>query len=153
MAQTMTTPTVRPFGKLPDGQEVSLFTLEAPGGWKATITNYGAIVTSFCVPQKQGEPVDVVLGFESLDGYLSGHPYFGAICGRVGNRIANGLFSINKKSYKVAQNNGQNHLHGGVVGFDKQLWKATPRLSQKGPALDLELTSPTGDEGYPGTLR
>ena len=153
MAQTMTTPTVRPFGKLPDGQEVSLFTLEAPGGWKATITNYGAILTSFCVPQKQGEPVDVVLGFESLDGYLSGHPYFGAICGRVGNRIANGLFSINKKSYKVAQNNGQNHLHGGVVGFDKQLWKATPRLAQKGPALDLELTSPTGDEGYPGTLR
>ena len=68
MAQTMTTPTVRPFGKLPDGQEVSLFTLEAPGGWKATITNYGAILTSFCVPQKQGEPVDVVLGFESLDG-------------------------------------------------------------------------------------
>ena len=152
MAQSMTPPTVHPFGKLHDGREASLFTLKVPGGWQTTITNYGAIVTSLCVPQQQGEPVDVVLGFESLDGYLDGHPYFGAICGRVGNRIADGLFSIDDTPCKVAQNNGHNHLHGGVVGFDKQLWKATPRVSEKGPALDLELLSPHGDEGYPGTL-
>ena len=108
MTQTMTTPTVRPFGKLHDGRDVSLFTLKVPGGWQTTITNYGAIVTSLCVPQQYGEPVDVVLGFETLDGYLETHPYFGAICGRVGNRIANGLFSIDGKPYKVVQNNGQN---------------------------------------------
>ena len=131
MNQTITAPTVRPFGKLRDGRDVSLFTLKVPGGWQTTIKNYGAIVTSLCVPQEHGEPVDIVLGFESLDGYLDGHPYFGAICGRVGNRIANGLFSMDDTSYKVAQNNGHNHLHGGVVGFDKQLWKATPRVSEK----------------------
>ena len=148
----LTLPTAAPFGKLQDGQEAMLYTLTVPGGWQATITNYGGIVTSLLVPQRNGEPVDVVLGFDSLDGYLAGHPYFGAICGRVGNRIAGGRFSLDGRTATLATNNGDNHLHGGLVGFDKKLWKATPQLTDKGPALLLELTSPDGEEGYPGNL-
>ena len=152
---TAATPTVRPFGTLPDGRQAHLYTLEAPGGWKATITDYGAILTSFLVPPKEGAggaPVDVVLGFDSLEGYLAGHPYFGAICGRCSNRIAGGKFDLDGTSYTLATNNGPNHLHGGLKGFDKQLWKATPRAAAKGPAVDFELVSPDGDEGYPGRL-
>jgi aldose 1-epimerase len=149
-------PTSRPFGTLPDGREASLYTLAVPGGWQATITDYGAILTSFLVPppadEPGGEPVDVVLGFDSLDGYLAGHPYFGAICGRCSNRIAAGRFELAGESYQLATNNGANHLHGGVVGFDKQLWKATPRATERGPAVEFELVSPAGDEGYPGRL-
>ena len=149
-------PTVRPFGKLPDGREASLFTLAVPGGWRATITDYGAILTSFIVPPADddpaGEPVDVVLGFDSLEGYLKGHPYFGAICGRCSNRIAAGRFELAGKTHTLATNNGANHLHGGVEGFDKKLWKATPRATPKGPAVEFELVSPDGEEGYPGRL-
>ena len=152
MTHPLTAPTARPFGRLPDGREATLYTLTVPGGWQTTITNYGGIVTSLLVPQADGEPVDVVLGFDSLNGYLAGHPYFGAICGRVGNRIAGGEFTLNGKTHELAKNNGPNHLHGGLVGFDKQLWKASPRLSEKGPALELELVSPDGEEGYPGKL-
>ena len=145
-------PVATPFGRLADGREATLYTLSVPGGWQATITDYGGIVTSLLVPQANGEPVDVVLGFDSLDGYLAGHPYFGAICGRVGNRIAGGRFSLEGRTATLATNNGDNHLHGGLVGFDKKLWQATPKLSDKGPALLLELTSPDGEEGYPGNL-
>jgi len=145
-------PTATPFGRLADGREATLYTLSVPGGWQATITDYGGIVTSLLVPQAKGEPVDVVLGFDSLEGYLAGHPYFGAICGRVGNRIAGGRFSLEGRTATLATNNGDNHLHGGLVGFDKKLWQATPKLSDKGPALLLELTSPDGEEGYPGEL-
>ncbi len=145
-------PVATPFGRLADGREATLYTLSVPGGWQATITDYGGIVTSLLVPQANGEPVDVVLGFDSLDDYLAGHPYFGAICGRVGNRIAGGRFSLEGRTATLATNNGDNHLHGGLVGFDKKLWQATPKLSDKGPALLLELTSPDGEEGYPGEL-
>jgi aldose 1-epimerase len=148
-------PSTRPFGKLPDGRDAHLYTLEVPGGWKATITDYGAILTSFLVPPREGvkgEPVDVVLGFDSLDGYLKGHPYFGAICGRCSNRIAAGRFELAGKDYTLATNNGANHLHGGVKGFDKQLWKGTPRVTARGPAVEFEVVSPDGDEGYPGTV-
>lgn len=147
-------PSVRSFGTLPDGREAHLYTLEAPGGWRATITDYGAILTSLHVPVR-GEPgktVDVVLGFDSLAGYLEGHPYFGAICGRVANRIAGGRFTLDGKDYQLATNNGAHHLHGGNVGFDKLLWKATPRVDATGPAVDFEVVSPAGDEGYPGAL-
>jgi aldose 1-epimerase len=147
-------PSVRSFGTLPDGRETRLYTLEVPGGWRATITDYGAILTSLHVPVR-GEPgktVDVVLGFDSLAGYLEGHPYFGAICGRVANRIAGGRFTLDGKDYQLATNNGVHHLHGGNVGFDKLLWKATPRVDATGPAVDFEVVSPAGDEGYPGTL-
>ena len=112
-------PSVRVFGTLPDGREARLFTLEVPGGWRATITDYGAIVTGFHVPigdAADGRTVDVALGFDSLDGYLGGHPYFGAICGRVANRIAGGRFVLDGREYDLARNNGANHLHGGVAG-------------------------------------
>ena len=147
-------PTVKTFGTLPDGREAHLYTLEVPGGWKATITDYGAILTSFLVPSREagGPPVDVALGFDSLEGYLKGHPYFGATCGRCSNRIAGGSFALDGKTYTLATNNGQHHLHGGLVGFDKKLWKATPRLTDKGPAVTFEVESPAGDEGYPGRL-
>ncbi|MEX0669297.1 MAG: aldose epimerase family protein [Pirellulales bacterium] len=154
-AASFTIPTVQPFGTLPDGREAHLFTLEVPGGWKATVTDYGAILTSFHVPPKDaaaGMPVDVVLGFDSLAGYLKGHPYFGATCGRCSNRIAAGTFELDGKTYKLATNNGPNHLHGGVVGFDKKLWKGTPRVTQRGPCVTFEMVSPDGDEGYPGRL-
>jgi len=148
----MHAPTVRPFGKLPDGREAHLYVLETPGGWRATITDYGAILTSMTVPLGADGPVDVVLGFDSLEGYLAGHPYFGATCGRCGNRIAGGHFTLNGKQYQLATNNGEHHLHGGEVGFDKKLWKAEPKLTEAGPAVTLRLVSPDGDEGYPGEL-
>jgi len=148
-------PTGKPFGTLSDGREVHLYTLEVPGGWQATITDYGAILTSFIVPPKVGteaKAVDVVLGFGTLDGYLRDQPYFGATCGRCSNRIAGGRFELGGKTYTLATNNAPNHLHGGVAGFDKKLWKATPRASDRGPAVEFELVSPDGDEGYPGRL-
>ena len=154
MPTALPPPTARPFGSLPDGRAVSLYTLEVPGGWRAEITDYGAILTSFQVPPAAGadaRPVDVVLGCDSLAGYLAGHPYFGATCGRVSNRIAGGAFELDGRRYALATNNGDNHLHGGVAGFDKKLWKATPRGSDRGPA-EFEVVSPAGDEGYPGAV-
>ncbi|MFM7107284.1 MAG: aldose epimerase family protein [Planctomycetaceae bacterium] len=152
MPPSFAPPAVKPFGKLPDGREAKLYVLEVPGGWRAEITDYGAIVTRMLVPAADGPPVDVVLGFDDLAGYLAGSPYFGAICGRVSNRIAGGTFDLDGKTHTLAKNNGANHLHGGVVGFDKKLWKAAPRVSERGPAVDFELVSPAGDEGYPGRL-
>lgn len=147
-------PVGRPFGVLPDGRTATLYTLEVPGGWRATVTDFGAILTSFLVPpaadDPSGKPVDVVLGFDSLDGYVAVHPYFGAICGRCANRIARGTFELGGQTYRLATNNGANHLHGGLEGFDKKLWKATPRATARGPAIELELVSPDGEEGYPG---
>ena len=144
-----------PFGTLPDGRAVSLYTLRVPGGWQATITDYGAILTSFLVPSRTpgSDPVDVVLGFDSVDGYVKGHPYFGATVGRVGNRIAAGKFTLDGKEYRLATNNGPNHLHGGTVGFDKILWKATPEPADpRGPSVVFTMVSADGDEGYPGRL-
>ena len=152
MQPALAAPTMKPFGTLPDGREARLYVLEVPGGWRAEITDYGAILTRMLVPTPAGPPVDVVLGFDDLAGYIAGHPYFGAICGRVSNRIAGGTFELDGKTHTLAKNNGANHLHGGVVGFDKKLWKGTPRLSERGPAVTFEMVSPDGDEGYPGRL-
>jgi len=155
VAQDPAMPTVTSFGGLPDGREARLFTLEVPGGWRATLTDYGATLTSFLVPPKpgtDGEPTDVVLGFDTLDGYLKGRAYFGAICGRCSNRIAGGRFALDGTTYPLATNDGPNHLHGGVAGFDKRLWKGTPRATARGPAVEFELVSSDGDEGYPGRL-
>ena len=152
MHDSLRPPAARIFGSLPDGAAVSLYALEVPGGWRAEVTDFGAILTSFHVPVGKNAPADVVLGFDSLDGYLGTHPYFGATCGRVANRIAGGSFELEGRRFTLATNNGANHLHGGIVGFDKKLWKATPRLSDRGPAVDFEVISPAGDEGYPGTL-
>lgn len=155
MNATTRMPAVQTFGRLADGREAHRYTLEVPGGWRATLTDYGATLTSFLVPPREGaagKAVDVVLGFDTLEGYLQGHPYFGAICGRFSNRIAAGRFELDGKAYALATNNGPNHLHGGDRGFDKQLWKGTPRATDRGPAVEFELVSPDGDEGYPGRL-
>jgi len=152
MPEPIRPPVARPFGSLPDGRAVSRFTLEVPGGWRAEIIDYGAILTSFHVPVGKGAPVDVVLGFDTLDGYLGAHPYFGATCGRVSTRIAGGTFELDGSRHTLSRNDGANHLHGGVAGFDKKLWKATPRLGERGPAVDFEVVSRAGDEGYPGAV-
>jgi aldose 1-epimerase len=137
------------FGKMPEGVAADLFTLTNANGLMAKITNYGATVTELHVPDKQGTPGDVVLGFDNLEQYLKGHPYFGSTVGRVGNRIAKARFTLEDKTYTLAVNNGPNHLHGGLKAFDKVLWKAEP---QKDAAVKFTYTSPDGEEGYPGKL-
>jgi aldose 1-epimerase len=109
-------------------------------------------VTDLQVPDKNGKLGDVVLGFDTLEEYLKGHPYFGAITGRIANRIANGKFTLDGKTYSLAINNGPNHLHGGLKGFDKVVWSATHPKSNDRAFLQLEYTSPDGEENYPGTL-
>lgn len=141
-----------PFGKLPDGQAIEQYTLTNRHGIVAKIITYGGIVTELHVPDRNGTSADVALGFNNVDQYLAGHPYFGALVGRVANRIAKGKFSLDGKEYALAVNNGPNSLHGGLKGFDKQVWKARPVSSPDGPSLELTTTSPDGEEGYPGTL-
>jgi len=141
------------FGKMPDGRTVHLYTLTNRNGLVAKITNYGAILTEMHVPDRSGKLGDVTLGFSDLNGYLKGHPYFGATVGRVGNRIAKGTFVLGGKTYKLATNNGPNHLHGGTAGFDKKVWQAAPVTSALGPAVRFTYTSRDGEEGYPGTLK
>ncbi|WP_083937787.1 aldose epimerase family protein [Hymenobacter aerophilus] len=145
-----------PFGKAPDGREVRLFTLQNARGMQADITNYGGIITSLLVPDRAGQPGDVVLGFDKLEDYLRRppheSPYFGALVGRYGNRIARSWFTLDGKQYQLATNDGPNHLHGGQRGFDKVVWQATPGTSAAGQTLTLHYTSPNGEEGYPGTL-
>ena len=119
---------------------------------RSPITTYGAIIVSINVPDKSGTVGDVVLGFDSLDGYLGTHPFFGAIVGRYGNRIGGAQFTLDGKTYTLAKNNGANTLHGGVKGFDKYVWKAREVPSKDGLAIELTHVSPDGDEGFPGTL-
>ena len=142
----------QPFGKTADGTPVDLYTLTNSKGVRVAITNYGGIVVSLFTPDRNGNPGDIVLGFERLEDYLKGHPYFGAIIGRYGNRIAKGRFTLDGVEYKLAQNNGENHLHGGLVGFDKKVWKARDFVDAEGQHLELRYTSPDGEEGYPGNL-
>jgi aldose 1-epimerase len=137
------------FGKLPDGTAVDLYTLTNANGLVAKVTTYGAIITELHVPDRQGELGDIVLGFDNLEQYLKGHPYFGATVGRFANRIANARFTLDGKTYTLAAKNGPNHLHGGLKGFDKVLWHAEP---QAGAVVKFTYTSPDGEEGYPGTL-
>lgn len=141
-----------PFGAAPDGTPVQIFTLRNRQGMEARIMTYGGILVSLKTPDRAGKFCDVVLGFDKLDGYLAGSPYFGALIGRCGNRIAKGRFTLNGKNYTLAVNNGPNHLHGGLKGFDKAVWKPTPRLTPEGPSLQLDYLSRDGEEGYPGNL-
>ena len=143
--------TSAPFGKV-DETPVELFTLTNKHGLVATITNYGAIVTELHVPDRAGTLADVVLGFERLDGYMKGSPYFGAIVGRVANRIMNAAFELEGRSYALAANDKPHHLHGGRKGWDKVVWTATPADTAQGPALELTYVSQDGEEGYPGTV-
>src|SRR5436853_5225990 len=141
------------FGKTPDGQGVDIYTLTNSHGVEAKIMNYGGIVTSLKVPDRNGRLDDAVLGFDNLDAYLKGHPYFGAIIGRYGNRIAKGRFKLNGVEYKLAVNNGENHLHGGIKGFDKVVWTGREMKTKAGPAVVLTYLSKDSEEGYPGNLR
>ena len=138
-----------PFGKMPDGTEIEAFTLKNTSGIEVRVITYGGIITSLRVPDRAGALADVVLGFDTLDGYLKGHPFFGAIVGRYGNRIAKGRFTIDNVPYTLATNNGPNHLHGGERGFDKQVWKAEVLTEN---SIRLSRVSADGEEGYPGTL-
>jgi aldose 1-epimerase len=140
------------FGKTADGQAVDLYTLTNANGVTAKIMTYGGIITELHVPDRDGKFEDVVLGFDNLKQYLAGHPFFGAIAGRVANRIAKGKFTLDGKEYSLFINNGPNSLHGGKVGFDKKVWKAEPTEKADGVALKMTYTSPDGEEGYPGTL-
>jgi len=139
------------FGKA-DGQDVDLYTLTNAHGLEAKITNYGGIVVALKVPDRQGKLGDIVLGYDRLEDYLKSTSYFGALIGRYGNRIAKGRFTLNGMGYKLATNNGENHLHGGVKGFDKVVWNAVSLLTKDGPALILTYLSRDGEEGYPGNL-
>lgn len=143
-----------PFGRTADGKAVEIFTLTNRNGLEIKAITYGGIITSIRVPDRAGALGDVALGFDTLDGYLKGHPYFGAIVGRYGNRIAGGKFAIDGRTFTLATNNGPNHLHGGKVGFDKAVWSAEAAPASAGGAgIVLSHTSRDGDEGYPGTLR
>ena len=145
------TVTKAPFGTA-DGQSVDLYTLRNVHGLEAKITNYGGILVSLKVPDRNGKFDDVVLGFNDLDTYLKGDPYFGALIGRYGNRIAKGRFTLNGVEYKLAVNNGDNTLHGGLKGFDKVVWTGKEMKTKAGPAVALTYLSKDGEEGYPGNL-
>jgi len=141
-----------PFGVMPDGSPVELFTFRNAGGTEVAATNYGGIIVSLLVRDRTGVPGDVVLGFDSLDEYLDHSPYFGAIVGRYANRIRGGRFTLDGAAVQLATNNGPNHLHGGIRGFDKVVWQAQPLATPEGSGIALFHVSPAGDEGYPGRL-
>jgi aldose 1-epimerase len=140
------------FGKTPDGA-VDLYTIRNANGLELRVTNYGGIIVSLRVPDKNGSLADVVLGYDNLDGYLKNPAYFGAIVGRYANRIANGTFTLDGVEYHLAKNNGPNSLHGGLKGFDKVIWQAEPFTNEQGSGLFLRYTSKDGEEGYPGNLK
>jgi aldose 1-epimerase len=143
----------RSFGKTPDGTEVDLYVLTNSNGMTAKIMTYGATLTELQVPDRDGKFADVVLGFDNLEGYLAGHPFFGSTVGRCANRIAKGRFTLDGKEYKLATNNGPNHLHGGTKGFDKVVWKAAVQRTEPGAlAVKFDYLSKDGEEGYPGNL-
>jgi len=135
-----------------DGKDVELYTLKNANGLVLKVTTYGAIITELHVPDKSGKLADVVLGFEKLDAYVKGSPYFGATVGRVANRIRDAKFKLDGKDYKLAANNAPHHLHGGNKGWDKVVWTAELRESADGPAIALTYVSRDGEEGYPGTV-
>ena len=141
-----------PFGKTEDGRAVDLYTLTNKKGMEVTITNFGGIIVSLKAPDRNGKFDDVVLGYDSIDGYLTNKAFFGALIGRYGNRIAHGQFKLDGKTYNLPKNDGDNTLHGGTTGFNKRLWTAKDVSGSKGQALELTYTSKDGEEGFPGNL-
>jgi aldose 1-epimerase len=140
------------FGQLPGGKQVDLYILINEKGLMAEVMTYGATLTSLAVPDRNGNTTDITLGYDSLKGYVSDSPYFGSTVGRYANRIAQGKFTLNGKIFTLAKNNGENHLHGGIKGFDKVLWQAEP-ISQEGEVgVKLFYFNRDGEEGYPGNL-
>jgi len=140
------------FGALPDGTSVEIYTLANDRGIEARLMTYGATLVSLKLPDRNGTFDDVVLGYDALDGYVKNSPYFGAIVGRYGNRIAKGRFTLNGVMYTLATNNGPNHLHGGLKGFDKVVWKAEPLREADAVGVKFSYLSRDGEEGYPGNL-
>jgi len=140
------------YGKLSDDREVDLYTCTNANGLVVKLITYGAIVTSVEVPDRDGKLANITLGFDSLDGYLPRHPYFGATVGRYCNRIANGKFKLGEQEYTLATNNGPNHLHGGENGFDRVLWDAEPVQTESAVGVKFHYVSKDGEEGYPGNL-
>ncbi len=141
---------VMPFGTLPNGARADLFVLRNGNGIEAKITNYGATVVSLLAPDRQGQLADVVLGFDDLEGYSLNRKFFGATVGRYANRIAGGRFILGSSNYSLATNNGANHLHGGLLGFDRSMWIAQD--TRRRDAVVLRYRSADGEEGYPGNL-
>lgn len=151
VAVAKSTITKRPFGTA-DGKPVDLYILTNSNGLEVAITNYGGSVVSLRVPDRKGSFADIVLGYDTLDGYVNDKANLGVLIGRYGNRIAHGKFSLNGTTYTLARNNGENHIHGGIKGFNKALWEAKELDADAGPALALEYLSKDGEEGYPGNL-
>jgi aldose 1-epimerase len=140
------------FGKTTGGEQIELYSLTNKKGMEVSITNFGATVVTLKVPDRAGKAADIVLGYDTLDGYEKGTSYFGATVGRYGNRIAGGKFSIDGKTYTLPKNNGENTLHGGIVGFNKRVWKAREIASKEGESLEMTYLSADGEEGFPGNL-
>ena len=143
---------MRHYGQLADGSEVTLVTLSNSNGIEVDIISYGGIVTRLVTPDADGRCGDIVLGLDSLDDYVTSNPYFGALIGRYGNRIAGGRFTLDGETSQLDTNDGDNHLHGGVIGFDKKNWGMAPFVTGDSAGVVMTLTSPDGDQGYPGTL-
>ena len=140
------------FGRTTEGQDVELFTLAA-ASTELRVMTYGATIVSLRAPDRRGRLADVVLGFDTLDGYLQRSPYFGAVVGRYANRIANGQFALDGRTYHLATNDGPNHLHGGVRGFDKVLWRGEPIEREGDMGVAFTYSSVDGEEHYPGAVR
>jgi aldose 1-epimerase len=145
--------THRHFGKLPNGRQADLFTLSNGLGLACDITNYGGIVTAIRVTRPDQSVADVVLGFNKLEDYLGPHPFFGTLVGRVAGRISGAKFLLDGRAYPLVANDAPNHLHGGLTGFDKQLWQAEAKADAEEASLRLSYLSPDGEEGYPGNVR
>ncbi len=140
------------FGTMPDGTVINQYTLTNTNGLSVSCITYGGIITELLVPDREGNMADITLGYDNLEGYLEATPYFGAIIGRYGNRIAKGQFTLDGNDYQLAANNIGNHLHGGLVGFDKVVWEAEEIAAENGVAVKFAYQSVDGEEGYPGTL-
>ena len=141
-----------PFGVMPDGTPIEIFTLKNSSGMDVRTIPYGAIIVSIRVPDRSGHIDDVVIGHDKFEGYLTASRFFGAVVGRYGNRIAKGRFTLDGRTYELAVNNGPNHLHGGVKGFDKVVWQAEPFVAAARSGVKYHYVSADGEEGYPGRL-
>lgn len=151
---TTSPPTIseRPFGITKSGETISEFTLTNPGGISVSVLSWGGVVRSITAPDSKGKNADVVLGFDSLAPYEERHPYFGTITGRYANRIAQGSFTLDGNTYTLAKNNGPNHLHGGIIGFDRKAWTTSTSSTSDSVTLILSYVSKDGEEGYPGEV-
>ncbi len=141
-----------PYGTTPDGTKCSLYTLANAHGLKAVLTDFGAILVALEAPDRKGVMADITLGYDALEGWIKDSSYLGATVGRYGNRIAKAKFTLDGKEYALAANNGENHLHGGIKGYNKVVWKAKPVTKAGARGIEFTYLSKDGEEGYPGNL-